>query len=143
MFTRKPLSLSALRSWLCLLSMVLSPLLASSKTQSVPPLDSSYVSALAAADRLLQAWQTADMEHGMALLTTHAKQLATSDQVEKFFSSAGASSYEITRGKLLHRGRYEFPVALIDASRRQARRHFSTIIVVNTGNNDWAIDKLP
>jgi hypothetical protein len=144
MFTRKPLPISASLRWLCFLSIILSPLLAGSKTLPIPSIDSSYVSALAAADRLMQAWQADDVEHGMALLTSHAKRSATSDQVEKFFSNEGVSSYEITRGKLLRRGCYEFPVALIDTgSNHHARRHFSTIVVVNTGNNDWAVDKLP
>jgi len=144
MFTGK--SLFGIRGtfcWLCLVGLVLPPSSAA-KTGSAPPLNSSYISALAIADHLLQAWQSGDLEHGMALLTTQAKQSASSDQVEKFFSNSGASSYEIARGKLLRRGRYEFPVALVDVgSNHRGRRHFSTIVVINTGNNDWAVDKLP
>lgn len=130
--------------WTSLTTLAVSPLPVAGKTHPAPSLDPNYVSALAAADRLLQAWQTGDVEHGLALLTMHAKQSATSDQVEKFFSYAGASSYEIARGKLLKRGRYEFPVALVNSgSRHHARHHFSSIVVINTGNNDWAVDKLP
>jgi hypothetical protein len=93
---------------------------------------------------LLQAWQSADAESGMGLLTTHAKQSASTDGVERFFSDAGPSAYEITRGKLLKPGRYEFPVVLVlGGSKAQPRRRFSSIVVVNTGHNDWAIDKLP
>ena len=44
----------------------------------------------------------------MVLLTTHAKQSASTDVVERFFSDPGPSAYEITRGKLLKPGRYEF-----------------------------------
>ena len=129
---------------LSLVNIAVLPLPVAAKSRADLPLDSGYISALAAADRLLQAWQTGDVEHGMAMLTSHAKQSASSDQVEKFFSNAGSASYEIAGGKLLHRGRYEFPVALVDAgSSRHVRRHFSTIVVVNTGNNDWAVDKLP
>jgi hypothetical protein len=107
--------------------------------------DSGYVSALAAADRLLQAWQSGDLESGVALLTTHAKEAATSDNVEKFFSSSDPSAYEIGRGTLLRRGRYEFPVVLARgvSKKIRGRRRFSSIIVVNTGNNEWAVDKLP
>jgi hypothetical protein len=108
-------------------------------------LDSSYVTALAAADHFLQAWQSGDVESGMSLLTGQAKQLATTDAVEKFFSGADASAYEIGRGKLLKRDHYEFPVVLVigSAGTTHLRRRFSSIIVVNTGNNDWAVDKLP
>jgi hypothetical protein len=110
-----------------------------------PALDPGYVSALAAADHLLQAWQSGDVENGMALLSTHAKEAATTDVVEGFFSNAGASAYEIARGKLVRRGRYEFPVVLIAGTSKSAhlRRRFSSIVVVNAGNNEWAVDKLP
>jgi hypothetical protein len=108
-------------------------------------MDPGYVSALAAADHLLQAWQSGDIESGVALLTSHAKDAATSDTVEKFFSGSELSSYEIGRGKLLKRGRYEFPIVLVSGTSKDAHSHrrFSSIIVVNTGNNDWAVDKLP
>jgi hypothetical protein len=107
-------------------------------------LDPGYVSALAAADHFLQAWQSGDMENGMVLLSSHAKETATTDAVEKFFSNSRPSAYEIERGRPLKRGRYEFPVVLVGGnSKSHPRRRFSSIIVVNTGNNDWAVDKLP
>ena len=126
---------------------LLLPFQMEAKTRPVPALDLSYVSALAAADRFLQAWQLGDVESGMTLLSSHAKESATAEVVENFFSNAGASAYEITRGKLAKRDRYEFPVVLISngtgAKGRRVHRRFSTIVVVNTGNNDWAVDKLP
>ena len=108
-------------------------------------LDPGYVPALAAADHFLQAWQSGDLENGTALLSSHAKEVATTDVVEKFFASPVSSAFEISRGKLLKRGRYEFPVAMVTeaAKNTRAHRHFSSIIVVNTGKNDWAVDKLP
>ena len=56
-----------------------------------------------------------------------------------------AAAYEIARGKLLKPGRYEFPVVLVIGSAKSphTRRRFSSIVVVNTGNNGWAVDKLP
>jgi hypothetical protein len=108
-------------------------------------LDSAYVPALSAADHFLEAWHSGDVESGMVLLTLHAKETATTQAVEKFFSGSDPSAYEIGRGKLLKRGRYEFPVVLVSGSAGSTRLHrrFSSIIVVNTGNNDWAVDKLP
>jgi hypothetical protein len=113
------------------------------KTAVAP--DPGYVAALAAVNHLLQAWQSGDVENGVSLLTSNAKEAATTDVVEKFFSNPGRSGYEIGRGKLVKRGRYEFPVVLVteDSKKLHARRRFSSIIVVNTGNNDWAVDKLP
>jgi hypothetical protein len=114
------------------------------KTKPTPSLDPGYVPALAAANHLLQAWQSADAESGMILLTTHAKQSATTNGVAQFFSDAGPSAYEISRGKLLKPGRYEFPVVLVlGGASKPPRRRFSSIVVVNTGHNGWAVDKLP
>jgi len=107
-------------------------------------LGADYVSALATADRFLQAWQAGDAENGMALLTSHAKEKATSEVLDEFFSNPGANAYEINHGKQLRGGRYEFPVVMISGGpNRHAHRRFSTIVVIHTGNNDWAIDKLP
>jgi len=123
------------------IALLLSPL--SARTAPAPALDSGYVSALAAADRFLQAWQGGDVESGMVLLSGHAKEKVTTDVVEKFFSNSGPSGYEIGRGKQLKRGRYEFPVVLVSVLKNRARRKFSSIVIVDTGKNDWAVDKLP
>ena len=132
--------------WLSLCLCFLFPLQPlAAKTNPTAALDPGYVPALAAADRLLQAWQSGDPESGLVLLTTHAKQAATTEAVERFFSDPGSSAYEIVHGKLLKPGRYEFPVVLVlgGAKNSHPRRRFSSIIVVNTGNHDWAVDKLP
>lgn len=124
------------------ISILLSPLAA--KTPPTHDLDSGYIPALAAADRFLQAWQSGDTENGVALLTGRAKEAATTDGIAKFFSNSEPSAYEIGRGKLLKHGSYEFPVVLVSASKNnRPRRRFSTIVIVNTGHNDWAVDKLP
>jgi hypothetical protein len=130
-------------SLILFVALLLSPL--AGKTPPAPALDREYVLALAAADHLLQAWQSGDLENGMVLLSNHAKESLTTDGVQKFFSNPEPSAYEIDRGKLVKRGRYEFPVVLVTGTSRngRTRRRFSSIVVVNTGNNDWAVDKLP
>jgi hypothetical protein len=132
-----------LPSLILCVSLLISPL--AGKTAPGSATGPGYAPALAAADHLLQAWQSGDVENGMALLTSHAKETATTDVVEQFFSNPGPSAYEIGRGKLVKRGRYEFPVVLVtgDSKKPRPRRRFSTIVVVNTGNKDWAVDKLP
>jgi hypothetical protein len=124
-------------------SLLLTPLAA--KTRPAAILGPDYIAALAAVDHFLQAWQSGDIENGMVLLTSNAKEKATTDVVESFLSYPGPSAYEIGRGKLLKGGRYEFPVVLVTAVSKTIHTHrrFSSIIVVNTGNNDWAVDKLP
>lgn len=104
-----------------------------------------YAAALLAADHFLQAWQSGDTENGMALLTSRAKKSASADGMERFFSNSAPSAYEIGRGKLVNHGRYEFPVVLVSSvpKNNHSRRRFSTIIVLHSGGNDWAVDKLP
>ncbi len=131
-----------------LLSLIFCILLPQSLSAAKTPateLRPGYLPALAAADRFLQAWQSGDVENGMALLTGHVKKTATTEVLDKLFSHPQAAAYEVVHGKLLKRGRYEFPVVLIeeDENHRHPRRRFSSVVIVDTGNNDWAVDKLP
>jgi hypothetical protein len=134
--------------WLCFSALVLwlAQSLAAEPSKSKPSaaFDIHYVSALAAADHFLQAWQSGDEENGMALLTAHAKQAVSRDNLDKFFGVGEPAGYEINRGKGLKNGRYEFPVVLVEKlSGARVHRRFSSIVVVNAGNDDWAVDKLP
>jgi hypothetical protein len=131
---------------LCLfLFMPLFALPSTAKTRSAPAQDPGYVEALAAADHFLQAWQSGDVGNGTALLTSQSKEKVTTDMLEDFFDGSRLSAYEVGRGKLIKRGRYEFPVVLVSANEKgsRVRRRFSSVVVVDTGHNDWAIDKLP
>ena len=105
--------------------------------------DADYVSALAAADRFFHAWQNHDQETGLLLMSDTAKRHSSPEHLELFFG-ASEPAYEITRGKKMRGGRYNFAVALFESSRnRRCSHRFSEIVVVRTGKNDWAIDKLP
>jgi hypothetical protein len=127
------------------LFMPLFALPSAARNRPAPTQDPGYIEALATADHFLQAWQSGDIGNGTALLTSHSKEKATTDVLESFFASSGISAYEIGRGKLIKRGRYEFPVVLVSANEKSShvRRRFSSIVVVDTGHNDWAVDKLP
>lgn len=140
--TLRPLASRRLSTLALCVSLLSSPLPA--RTRRAAALDAGYLSALGVADHFLQAWQSGDAESGMVLLTTHAKEATTTEVVARFFSNPAPAAYEIGRGKLLKPGRYEFPVVLVDASTKaRARRRFSSIVVLRTGENDWAVDKLP
>jgi hypothetical protein len=139
---REAVNLAAYSVFLCLCLLVL-PLAAKAPAGNVDP---GYIPALAAADHLLQAWQSGDVENGTVLLSSHVKEAATAETVEKFFSTSAPSAYEVGRGKLLKRGRYEFPVVLMSSAGKDVRTRrlrFSSVIVVKTGNNEWAVGKLP
>jgi hypothetical protein len=130
--------------WLIL---VLLPSAASAKTRvrNASVTDADYVAALAAVDHFLCAWQTQDHEAGLLMLTDGLKKHVSEGQIEQFFS-AGSSrqeAYLIRAGKKLKAGRYSFPVALLQSRTGTVHRRFSEIVVLRTGKDDWAIDKLP
>lgn len=104
--------------------------------------DPSYVFALSTANRFLYAWQTGDLGAGTVLLSDHVRHSRNPDEIEQFFSSGANRAFEIMHGKGNH-GRRRFPVVLITGEGRRVQRKFSEIILVNTGKNDWAVDKLP
>lgn len=104
--------------------------------------DAGYAAALNAANRFLHAWQSGDLEAGMVLLSDHARRAQNPDRFEEFFAAGTERGYEISRGTG-RQGRYRFGVALVTLQRSQVRRRVSELVVVHTGRNDWAVDKLP
>ena len=106
------------------------------------PSDPGYVLALGAANHFLHAWQTGDVETGMVLLSNGLRHSQNSDTLEEFFSNATNRAFEITRGRG-HQGLYSFPVVLVTIRGDHVARKFSEIILVESGKNDWVVDKLP
>jgi hypothetical protein len=131
---------------LLLFSLLLSTCLllsAEARTRSASAvLDRDYASALAAANRFLAAWQAQDRENGLVMLTEAAKQHVSEDRLEEFFSPGTDAAYEISRGRKMDSGRYVFPVTLFEAGHR-ARPRVSQMIVVESSQDDWAVDRLP
>jgi len=115
--------------------------------KSKSSVDASYVSALATANRFLQAWQAQDHETGLIMLTDAVKRAASQDRLQNFFSPGPDAAYTLGQGKKVKVGRYSFPVALYrTAAGRKGtvvRPWYSQLVVVRAGKNDWAIDKLP
>jgi len=62
--------------------------------------------------------------------------------VEKFFSEAKGQAFEISRGHG-QPGRYSFPVVLVGAQGALTTRKNTELVVMETGKNDWVVDKLP
>ena len=114
------------------------------KPAASAPVDSNYLAGLSAANRFLAAWQSNDQAAALPLITNRAKQQATEEGLDKLFSGSSSRAFEITRGRALRQGRYQFSIVLLQADESShTRRRFAEIIVVNTGKNDWAVDKLP
>jgi hypothetical protein len=133
----------------CLLLLSFAPALnAKGKSAAKPTaVDDNYVSALAAANRFLHAWQTQDQETGLLMLSDHSRQQTPEDKLEAFFSPAPHTqqAYEIRPGRKLADGQYSFPVSLLVSQdgRKWIRPHVSQIDIIRTGKNDWTVDKLP
>jgi hypothetical protein len=114
--------------------------------RTASPADREYVSALAAANQFLHAWQAQDHEAGLVMLTDAAKHHTSEERLQNFFSpvSGTQQAFEISRGKKLQPGRYSFPVILLEtAPGGTAHRRISHIIVTRTGKDEWTVDKLP
>jgi hypothetical protein len=136
------------RAALLVLSLILStclPFSSEARTRSAPPaVDRDYVSALAAANRFLAAWQAQDQENGLVMLTDAAKEHVSEDRLDEFFSPGAGAAYEISRGKKMDSGRYVFPVTLLEpGTGHRPRPRVSQMIVVRSGQDDWAVDRLP
>ena len=106
------------------------------------PLDPDYAAALAAANHFLYAWQTEDHETGIVMLSDTARQHASPDFLQSFFSPGPQAAFEIARGKRLTRGQYEFPVVLFGSASGNRPRECK-IVVVRAKKDDWAIERLP
>ncbi len=76
------------------------------------------------------------------MLTDAARQQASADQLQEFFSPAGPAAYEIQRGRRINGGEYVFPVVLFGAS-QNSRPHVSHLVIVRTGKDEWAVNRLP
>jgi hypothetical protein len=107
------------------------------------PSDANYSSALAAANRFLHAWQNQDHETGIIMLTDSARQHASPELLQTFFSPGPQAAYEIARGRKVGAAGYVFPVALFGLSQQPSRPHYSKIFVSRAGKDDWVVDKLP
>jgi hypothetical protein len=110
------------------------------------PTDPGYAFALAAATNFLHAWQTGDLENGTILLSDGVRHSQNADKLEEFFSTGKSSgnerAFEITRGHG-RLSRYSFPVVLVTLRGSHIARKTSEIILIETGKNDWVVDKLP
>lgn len=76
------------------------------------------------------------------MLTDSARQHASREQLQAFFSSGADAAFEIQRGKRLNEAGFVFPVVLFDSA-SSPQPHFCRIIIVRAGKDDWAVDKLP
>jgi len=97
------------------------PLFARTRPESV---DRDYLTALAVANKFLNAWQTQDQETAALLLDDHLREPISEDKLQALFAvpTGAQSAFEITRGRKLATGRYEFPIILFRVSSSSTKR---------------------
>jgi len=119
--------------------------LAKKHKASAPVLDTNYIAALSTANRFLTAWQSSDQEAALLLLTYRAKHKSSEGSIDALLHGPASRAFEIVHGRPLNRTRYQFPVVLLEntGESKQPHRKFTSIVVANTGKDDWAVDTLP
>ena len=116
------------------------------RTHASSPVDADYIAALSAANSFLQAWQEHDEEAAVMLLSDRVRSHHSQDALSALFAPHGAQAYELSRGRKLAKGRYQFPIALfttLNTTHRWTHPHSTTLLVVRTATNDWLVDQLP
>lgn len=76
------------------------------------------------------------------MLTDAARQQASSEKLQEFFSPGDHAAYEIERGTRLNGGEYVFRVVLFGTT-TNARPRACRLMIMRTGKDDWAVNRLP
>ena len=76
------------------------------------------------------------------MLTDAARQQASSDKLQEFFSPGDRAAYEIQHGRRVNDGEYVFPVVLFGTS-QALQPHACRLVIMRTGKDEWAVNRLP
>ena len=113
------------------------------KRQTVTAPDAASVAALATANHFLRAWQTGDLETGLLFSLTPRAMVRMKTTCAVIFQPRCFAPSKFTAANNCAPAA-AFPVVLLETTNpSRAKRRYSEIIVINTGSNDWAVDKLP
>ncbi len=77
------------------------------------------------------------------MLSDAARERASADKLQDFFSPSAQAAYEIQRGKRVRNGEYAFPVVLFGESETSLKPHACTLVILRAGKNEWAVNRLP
>ena len=77
------------------------------------------------------------------MLTDAAREHASPEKLQSFFSPASNAAYEIQHGRrTTHSGEYVFPVMLFGVS-GSSKSQACTLVLRRERKDDWAVDRLP
>jgi hypothetical protein len=105
--------------------------------------DPLYSTALATANRFLHAWQSEDHETGIVMLSDSAREHASAEKLQNFFSPGANAAYEISRGKRVKADEYSFPVVLFGRTEASVRPRACRIVVSRDSRGDWSVNNIP
>ena len=77
------------------------------------------------------------------MLTDAARQHASRDKLQEFFSPADQAAFEIQHGRRINGGEYIFPVVLFGASESSSQPHVCRIVITRLRKDEWAVARLP
>ena len=114
--------------------------LAHKATHAAHAPDPDYSTALAAANRFLHAWQSEDHETGIVMLSDAARQHASPDLLQAFFSPGPNAAFEISRGTRVAQGQYAFPIVLFV---NQSHPRDCKLVLVRERRDEWVVQQFP
>jgi len=77
------------------------------------------------------------------MLSDAAREYVSPEQLQEFFSPTEAAAFEIEHGRKLNARSYAFPVVLFGMTGGHERPHACNILLIRSGKDDWAVEKLP
>jgi hypothetical protein len=77
------------------------------------------------------------------MLTDGARQHASPQRLQEFFSPGPGAAFEIQHGKRINGGEYVFPVVLFGFSEQKIRPHVCRFVITRAGKDDWVVNRLP
>lgn len=77
------------------------------------------------------------------MLSDHARQQVSPEQLQQFFSPEANAAYEIEHGQRRKSGGYTFPVVLFGMANPSKRAYFGQLVIARSGKNDWVVERLP
>ncbi len=77
------------------------------------------------------------------MLTDAARQHASREKLQDFFSPAQSAAFEIQRGKRVNGGEYVFPVVLFGASVKDSEPRVRRLVITRLDKDEWVVDRLP
>lgn len=134
--------------WVAFFAVLAGAALTAVRQMPAPLVDQNYMAALAAADRLLSAWQDKNGPGGLALMSPGLRRRHSEAELRQWLAGAGPSvsrSFEIGPGRRLTESRYLFRVRIIERRIGQmwGQPRKTAVVLTRNGRGEWRGEVLP